>query len=49
MLMKIIYQIILAVISLILIWDMFTQKDVKMQIMAAMTLIPFILRIAMIA
>jgi hypothetical protein len=47
--MKIIYQIILAVISLILIWDMFTQKDVKMQIMAAMTLIPFILRIAMIA
>jgi uncharacterized membrane protein len=49
MLMKIVYQIILAVISLILIWDMFTQKDVKMQIMAAMTLIPFILRIAMIA
>jgi heme/copper-type cytochrome/quinol oxidase subunit 4 len=49
MLMKIVYQIILTVISLILIWDMFTQKDVKMQIMAAMTLIPFILRIAMIA
>ena len=36
-LMKIVYQIILAVISVLLIWDMFTQKDIKTQIMAAIT------------
>ncbi|MCH4158321.1 MAG: hypothetical protein LKF34_06985 [Acidaminococcaceae bacterium] len=48
-LMKIVYQIILAVISVLLIWDMFTQKDIKTQIMAAITLIPCLLRLAMIA
>ncbi|MEA5093161.1 hypothetical protein SDC9_22216 [bioreactor metagenome] len=46
--MKLVYQIILAIISVILIWDMFTQKEVNIQVMAAMTLIPFILRLAMI-
>ena len=48
-LMKIVYQIILAVISVLLIWDMFTQKDIKTQIMASITLIPCLLRLAMIA
>ncbi len=48
-LMKIVYQVILAVISVLLVWDMVTQKDVKMQIMAAITLIPCLLRLAMIA
>lgn len=46
--MKLIYQLILAVVSVLLVWDLFTQKDFKMQVMAALTLIPFILRLAMI-
>ena len=46
--MKLVYQLIIAIISVLLVWELFTQKDVKVQIMAAMTLIPFILRLIMV-
>ncbi len=46
--MKLVYQLIIAIISVLLVWELFTQKDVKVQIMAAMTLIPFILRLMMV-
>lgn len=46
--MKLIYQAILAVITILLVWEMFTQKDLKLQVMAALALIPFVLRLAMI-
>ena len=46
--MKLVYQLIIAIISVLLVWELFTQKDVKVQSMAAMTLIPFILRLMMV-
>ena len=46
--MKLVYQLIIAIISVLLVWEMFTQKDFKTQVMAAITLIPFLLRLAMI-
>lgn len=46
--MKLVYQLIIAIISVLLVWELFTQKDVKVQFMAAMTLIPFILRLMMV-
>lgn len=46
--MKLVYQLIIAFISVLLVWELFTQKDIKTQVMAAMTLIPFILRLFMV-
>ncbi len=46
--MKLAYQLIIAIIVIVLLWEMFTQKDVKVQCMAAMTLIPLILRLFMV-
>ena len=46
--MKIAYQLIVALIVVVLIWEMYTQKDIKIQCMAAMTLIPLILRLFMV-
>lgn len=47
--MTIAYQLILAISVLLLIWEMVTQKDSYVQIMSAVILIPFILRLFMIA
>ena len=44
----IIYQLIVAVAIAIIIWELFTQKDIKMQANAAIVLIPLILRVLMI-
>lgn len=46
--MKLVYQLIIAIISVLLVWELFNQKDIKVQIMAGMTLIPFILRLIMV-
>lgn len=47
--MTLVYQLILAVILIVLFWEMFTQKDFTVQVMAAMTIIPFLLRLFMVA
>lgn len=47
--MKFIYQIITAILILAVVVEMFQQKDIKVQLTAAMILIPFILRLFMIA
>lgn len=46
--MTVVYQLILAFIVIILFWEMFTQKDFAIQVMAAMTIIPFLLRLFMV-
>ena len=46
--MKVIYQLIVLLVVVAVLWEMFTQKDSKIQCMAAMTLIPFILRLFMV-
>ena len=45
---KLVYQLIIAIVLILLIWELFSQKDIKVQVMAAMTLIPFILRLFMV-
>lgn len=47
--MTLVYQLILALILIVLFWEMFTQKDFTVQVMAAMTIIPFLLRLFMVA
>lgn len=47
--LTLIYQGIIAVTIFFIIWEMFEQKDVNMQLIAAMTLIPMILRLLKIA
>jgi len=46
--MKVVYQLIVLLVLVAVTWEMFTQKDIKVQCMAAMTLIPFILRLFMV-
>lgn len=46
--MKMVYQLIVLLVIIAVVWEMFTQKDGKIQCMAAMTLIPFILRLFMV-
>jgi len=46
--MKLIYQVILAFITALVVWELVTQKDFKLQFMSAMALIPLVLRLAMI-
>ncbi len=47
--MSYVYQAILAVSGVFIVWEMFTERDVKAQLVAAMILIPFLLRLFMIA
>lgn len=46
--LTIIYQIILAVVILLVLTELFTQKKITGQMTAAMALIPFVLRFFMI-
>jgi hypothetical protein len=47
--MSYIYQAILAVSVVFIVWEVFTERDAKAQLVAAMVLIPFLLRLFMIA
>lgn len=47
--MTAVYQLILAFIVIVLFWEMFTQKEFSIQVMAALTIIPFLLRLFMVA
>ena len=44
----IVYQLIVAMAIAIIVWELFTQKDIKMQANAAIVLIPLILRVLMV-
>ena len=44
-----VYRLIVVVAIAIIVWEMFTQKDIKMQANAAIVLIPLVLRALMIA
>ena len=44
----IVYQLIVAFAIAIIVWELFTQQDVKMQANAAIVLIPLILRVLMV-
>ena len=44
----VVYQLIVALAIVIIIWEMFEQKDIKMQVNAAIVLIPLILRMLMV-
>jgi len=47
--MTYIYQTILAAAIVFIVWEIFTERDAKAQAVAAMALIPFLLRLFMIA
>ena len=44
----VVYQLIVALAIVIIIWEMFEQKDIKMQVNAAIVLVPLILRMLMV-
>lgn len=46
--MTLIYRIILAGIVALIGWDLFTEKELTLQLNAAMVLIPLVLRVLMI-
>lgn len=43
-----VYRLIVIVVAALVIWELFSQKDVKMQANAALVLIPLLLRAMMI-
>lgn len=48
MVLTIIYLVIIALVLGFIVWNMFTEKDVMVQIDAALVLIPLVLRLFLI-
>ena len=47
--MTLIYRLIVITLTILIVWELFSQKDLRMQATAALVLIPFIMRALMIA
>jgi hypothetical protein len=45
----IIYRIIIGLVAVLVLWELFSRKDVKVQANAALVLIPLLLRALMLA
>lgn len=48
MVVTIIYLLIIALLLFFIIWNMFTEKDIMLQIDAALVIIPLVLRLLLI-
>ena len=47
--MTLIYRLLVVLVTLLVVLELFSQKDLKTQVTAAFVLIPFVLRALMIA
>ena len=47
--MTLIYRLLVVLVTLLVVLELFSQKDLKAQVTAAFVLIPFVLRALMIA